>query len=145
MGNGRSRFNSIAVIGAGIAAIGLVLIVTADRMYSGAENEYLTTGMTYEEYIDKLGTIDTIWTVGTIAIALSVIVVAMSIPAQSSSSIETMRKRIETDFYRKCPSCGSWNTKLTASCTTCGILLPRLQESVPLEASPRVLKQGPLV
>ncbi len=145
MADEKKRFNTIAIIGAGIAAIGLILIVAADRMYAGAENEYLTTDMTYEEYIDALGTIDTVWTVGTIAIALSVIVVAVSMPAVSSSSLETMRKRIETDFYRKCPSCGSWNTKLTASCTTCGILLPRLQESVPVEAAPRVLKEGPLV
>ena len=127
-------------MGAVVAAVGLILIVVADRMYEGAESDYLATDMTYEEFLDRLDTIDAIWTVGTAMIAISVIAVAVSVPATSTSSFEMMKKRLETDFYRKCPSCGSWNTKLAASCTTCGILLPRLQESSPVEAGPRVMK-----
>jgi hypothetical protein len=130
-------------VGAVVAAVALILIVVADRMYEGVDNDYLTTEMTYEEYLDRLGTIDAIWTVGTVMIAISVIAVALSVPATSTSSFEMMKKKLEADFYRKCPSCGSWNTKFAASCTTCGILLPRLQESSPVETGPRVMKGAP--
>lgn len=131
------------MIGVAIAAFGLVMVVVADRMAESLVNDYLLTDMTYDEYVERLDTIDAVWTIGVIAIALSVVVVGLAVPVNDSSAFEKMRKKLETDFYRKCPGCGSWNTKLVQNCTTCGILLPRLQESTRVGPEPSVFKNGP--
>lgn len=137
------RLNTIAIIGALIAIFGLVLVLVADRMYTGVENDYLTTDMTYEEFIEALDLIDAISTVGIVALAVAIIVVAISVPINETRSMDKMRKRLEEDFYRKCPSCGSWNTKFVPNCTTCGILMPKLAESTTVEPRPMVFKEPP--
>ena len=54
-----------------------------------------------------------------------------------------MRERLEKDFYRKCPSCGAWNTKFVPNCSTCGILLPLLSEFQKTDGVPSAFKEGP--
>jgi len=137
------KFNTIALVGAIIAVFGLTFIVVADRMYESAENDYLASITTWEEYVDQVDSIDAIWTIGTVLIAVAVIFVAVSVPKISASSIETMKRNIEADFYRKCPSCGSWNTKFANNCSTCGILLPKLPEMSVVKPEPSVFKEGP--
>lgn len=140
---GHMKFNMIAMAGAVFAALGLVLIVVADRMSQGILSDYLLTDMTEMEYIDKVEAIDSLMTIGIVITAAAVIVVAFSVPSITTHSFEKMRRKIETDFYRRCPSCGSWNTKLVANCQTCGILMPKLPETSKVNPEPSVFKEGP--
>ena len=140
---GHIQFNKIALAGAVFAALGLVMIVVADRMSQGLLSDYLISDMTEQDYLNQIEAIDALMTTGVVITAAAVIVVAFSVPPISAQSFDKMRRRIETDFYRRCPSCGSWNTKLVANCQTCGILMPKLPESSRVNPEPSVYKEGP--
>lgn len=137
------RFNAIAFVGAMIAIGGLVFVVVADRMYDDVTTDYLLGDLLYDEYWDKMETVDSIWTLGIILIAVAVIAVGVAVPVGNASTVNKLKAQLESDFYRRCPSCGEWNTRMVPNCTTCGILLPKLHDMQAREVEPRMFKDRP--
>ena len=123
------RLNDLAIVGAVLAILGLVLIVVAYAMTGVVTDEYLTTDMTDQEFLDSLGTLDDMMILGMVVSGFAIVVVAFSVPAITSRSYDRMRSKLEKDFYRRCPRCGSWSPKLDTFCQTCGIQISSLPET----------------
>lgn len=140
---GESKLNLLAVLAVAAAAVGFILIFAADGLADNAENDYFEGRLDVDEYRDSLSTASNLWLYGEVAIGVGVILVALAIANKESRQFSTLRTRIERDFYRKCPSCGSWNTKFVPTCSTCGVMLPPLSEFQKTEVAPRDFKEGP--
>ncbi|UCE91512.1 MAG: hypothetical protein JSV90_08970 [Methanobacteriota archaeon] len=97
------RFNIIALIGAVIAAIGLIVVVAAYSMQKDAMNDYLR-GLPYIQYLDRIESANEAWTIGVVFIAISVIVIAFSIHVNSADALERTKKRIQLELSDNRPS-----------------------------------------
>ena len=135
-----SGFSTLAVVGAGAAAIGVFLIIAANSLITDAEGD---PTMTMDEINDRIDLASDLWLWGEVSIGAGVFMVALTVLNRESGELRTMRERLEKDFYRKCPSCGSWNTKFVPNCSTCGIILPPLGEFQKTGSVPSAFKEGP--
>lgn len=140
---GESRLNLLAVLAVAAVLVGFILVIAADSLADNAENDYFEGRLDLDEYRGSLSTASNLWLCGEIAIGVGVILVALAVVNKESREFRAMRTRIEKDFYRKCPSCGSWNTKFVPNCSTCGVMLPPLSEFQRTEVVPRHFKEGP--
>ena len=140
MESGLNKLSTLAVLGAGAAAIGVFLIIAANSIITDAEGD---STMTTDEYLDRLDVASDLWLWGEVIIGAGVFLVALAIMNKEPAELRTMRERLEKDFYRKCPSCGSWNTKFVPNCSTCGIMLPPLSEFQKAGSYPSAFKEGP--
>ncbi len=143
MEEGESKLNLLAVLAVAAALTGFVLVIAADSLADNAENDFFEGRLALDEYRDSVSTASNLWLCGEIVIGVGVILVALAIVNRESREFRAMRIRIEKDFYRKCPSCGSWNTKFVPNCSTCGMILPTLSEFQKTEVAPRNFKEGP--
>jgi hypothetical protein len=143
MEQGTGKLNMLAIVSVGVAAVGLILIVAADSILDNAETDYYEGRMSISDYRDTLDTAGTIWLWGEITIGVGVVIVAIAVVNKEPGEFRAMRSRLEKDFYRKCPSCNSWNTKFVPNCTTCGILLPPLSEFQKIQPGPTSFREGP--
>ena len=140
MDNGLGKFSTLAVLGAGAAVIGVFLIIAANSIVTNAESDQT---MTPDEFNDRIDVAADMWLWGEIAIGAGVFIIALAVFNRESGELRMMRERLEKDFYRKCPSCGSWNTKFVPNCSTCGILLPPLSEFQKANSVPSTFREGP--
>ena len=99
--------------------------------------------MTIDEFNDRIDVAADMWFWGEIAIGAGVLLVALAVINRESGELRRIREHLEKDFYRKCPSCGAWNTKFVPNCSTCGILLSLLSEFRKTGSVPSTLKEGP--
>lgn len=143
MEEGENKLRLLAVLAAAAAAVGIILVFAGDSLADNAENSYFEGRLDSDEYRDALNTAGNLWLWGEIAIGAGVILVALAIANKESGEFRALRTRIERDFYRKCPSCGSWNTKFVPNCSTCGVILPSLSEFQKVGSAPTAFREGP--
>jgi len=96
-GRNVGRFNIIALVGAVIAAIGLVIVVAANIMQKNAMNEYLR-GLPYIQYLNRIESANEAWTIGVVCIAVSVIVIAFSIHVNNADALDRTKRRLQLEF-----------------------------------------------
>jgi hypothetical protein len=143
MEDGGGELRLLAVLAATAAAVGLTLVFVGNNLANNAEDDYFEGKLGIVEYRDAVDTAGTLWLWGVIAIGCGVILVALAIASKEPEELRRMRARIEKDFYRKCPSCGSWNTKLVTNCSTCGVMLPALSEFQRIGSAPMNFEEVP--
>lgn len=135
-----NKLSTLAVFGAAAAAIGVFLIVAANSIVTDAAGSIGD----YNEIASRVELAHDMWLWGEIAIGAGVFLVALSVMNKESSGLRVMKERLEKDFYRKCPGCGSWNTKFVPTCSTCGVSLPPLSEFQKTGGTSSTSREGPL-
>ena len=103
-GGNVGRFNIIALVGAVIAAISLVVVVAANRMQKDAMNDYLR-GLPYIQYLNRIESANEAWTIGVVCIAISVILVALAVRVNNADALDRTKRRLQLEFSGERSSC----------------------------------------
>jgi hypothetical protein len=102
-GGGGERFNIIALAGAVIAAIGLIFVVAADRMQDEAMDDYIQ-GLPYIQYLNRIDSSNSVWTIGVVFIAIAVILVAFAVRVNDADALDRTKRRLELELSSAPPS-----------------------------------------
>jgi len=136
------EFNAVAIVGAVVAVLGLACFAYGMSMAMGP-----TVTINDVEQVDVIRLKDGVGVAyfGGILLSIAVLLIAVAVPIGNASTVNKLKTRLQSDFYRRCPSCGEWNTWMVSNCTACRTLLPKLHDMESRVVGPRAFRDEPFV